>query len=638
MKPLFQFLILTVITISSGFVDRAEAQNTQIETIDTLKSGPASFTAGQAAAFIYDLIGRDNVWRDNNDKLRLALSVLVGHYSEPLDSIRKKLAEYNFQGINISPVEIRTRDTLPLKWLNKTTFIIDTFPLKRLPVITSKTIVMRVLDPMSLKYMEILTELREEFQPLLEQKDTIIETVIDSSYLNTMGIMMYNVVNGKIVPSPTIPGDNRYYRFSSDSAKLIVTKTINVLTGDIDSPFYIVDKQDMPDSLDMAVKTLLHHTYKRDSIELFFYDLDGNRTRIWLSGDKDDLRRYWVKNINNDSVTIWLGNPSKYDITFVLEDEVFIERKLAKNAEYIRIPFVKPEPSLLEILSWQEIPVYWSYGLNNSFALTQSYLSNWVQGGESSLTGLLDINGTALYSNSENNVRWQSTGRIRYGSIRSLESNSKRGPRTSTDIIEINSQYNKKLLSRIDFSSAIYINTQMAKGYKYPNDSVYVSKFLNPATFTIGVGMEYKPFKNTLINLSPLAYKNTFVLDTVNIDQTTFGIDKPGRSRQEMGGQLVLRNKLSIMDGLNINNQLRLFSNYLDKPQNIHVNWEINIDKQISWFFSVRFNFHLIYNDNVRFSVTDKQGEPVLLPDGSPKKVAMAQLNQFLGLSFAFSL
>ena len=36
---------------------------------------------------------------------------------------------------------------------------------------------------------------------------------------------------------------------------------------------------------------------------------------------------------------------------------------------------------------------------------------------------------------------------------------------------------------------------------------------MNPATLTIGLGLDYKPNKTTSINFSPLSYKGTFVTD-----------------------------------------------------------------------------------------------------------------------------
>jgi hypothetical protein len=153
----------------------------------------------------------------------------------------------------------------------------------------------------------------------------------------------------------------------------------------------------------------------------------------------------------------------------------------------------------------------------------------------------------------------------------------------------------------------------------------------------VGMGFEYKPFKGSSINFSLLSYRNTFVLDTLNINQTSFGIDKDSKTRQEMGGQLLIRNTFDVTEDLKVTNSLRLFSNYLKNPSKPDVNWELGITQRISWFFSVRFNFHLIYDDKVLFPVLEN-GEPVLLPDGSPKREPKAQINQLLGLTLSLTL
>jgi hypothetical protein len=68
------------------------------------------------------------------------------------------------------------------------------------------------------------------------------------------------------------------------------------------------------------------------------------------------------------------------------------------------------------------------------------------------------------------------------------------------------------------------------------------------------------------------------------------------------------------------------------------VDWELLLTQKISWYFSIRFNLHLIYDDDVKFTVYDDEGMPELLPDGSKKKVAMAQFKEFVGLSLLFKL
>jgi hypothetical protein len=240
--------------------------------------------------------------------------------------------------------------------------------------------------------------------------------------------------------------------------------------------------------------------------------------------------------------------------------------------------------------------------------------------------------GEATYNNTEANTKWINTMRINFGTLSTKEN----GFRKNHDLFEINSKFNRNASGKIGLSASFYMKNQLAKGYNYPNDSVVVSKFLNPGSLTVGLGVEYKPWKHTTINMAPLSYKNTFVLDTALIDQTKHGIEKGKKAKQEMGAQVVLNNKISPYKELTVENRLRLFSGYLNKPQNVDVDWELIMDQRINWFFTIRVNLHLIYDDDVRFPVLDAEGLPVLLPDGSGKTVARTQFKEFIGLSLQF--
>ncbi len=570
--------------------------------------------------------------------MKLSLARLIDHFNEPFDSVERYLSRFHYDSIKLKRVDMVRNDTLPVRWLNDSTFILDTMALEKEPFLIQKTVIRKVLfrsaliSEFNLTYMmgtmadSLLRDrdsLLQGLDTLLLGQDTLTGVSIDSAFLESMEIRMYNIP-GSIHPSA---------RFTSDSGRIIVSDTIEAIVADRESPFYIVPGERMPDSLRHAVETLLAYTVRRDSILVFLNDVQGHRTPLWLSVGKDELYRYWVKNYNNDSITIWMGNPAKYDISLVLEEDLHVERMEKEGVDDIPIIRVSPEMSLAKIQPLEEIPVYWDYGFSTSFGLNQTYLSNWSKGGENSLSGLLDINGTAIYTNTEGKTQWTNAARLNYGTIITEEN----GLRTNTDLFELDSKYNRVIKEKIDFSASFYMKNQIAKGYNYPNDSVVISKFLNPGTFTIGLGVEYKPFKHTTINFSPLSYKNTFVLDTANIDQTNHGIAGDKRAKQEMGGQLVMKNKVNILSDLNISSSLRLFSNYLNKPQNIDVDWEIDLKQRINWYFTVALNLHLIYDDDIRFAVLDEDDQPVLWPDGSAKKVPKLQFKQFLGFSFLFS-
>jgi hypothetical protein len=631
----FSFLLFILVGISFTTSTFGQVEGGNVKVIsDTIQPKPVRFTPDAATEFIKGIVARESLWREKDNNLRLSLVKLINYYNEPFDSVKTRLNRFPFSTTEIISKTIAQSDTLPIRWLNNSSFIVDTVVLEKNPIIQNKTIVMRILDPSVLPLFDSVPELRMYIDSLFQAKDTLIETSIDYTYLKSKNIQVYKVVNDTVYPPIVVPKRYDSAKLLANSSKLVFTRNSQVLVAQNKSPFYIVPSQKMPDSLKLAVETLISYTIKRDSVLLQVSDLVGRKTPIWLSTGKEDYYRYWVKNSKNDSITVWIGNPSRLSISLALEEDVNVERKAKQLANDIPITLAKPSRIMAKVKPLKEIPIYWNKEINSSFSLNQNYLSNWAKGGESSLASLFDISGRADYSNKEAKTKWTNSGRLRFGTTRTKQN----GFRTNTDIIEANSQFNKVLIDKLDFSSILYFKTQVAKGFNYPNDSVVVSKFLNPGSFTIGVGAEYKPNKNTGINFSLLSFRSTFVLDTARINQTAHGIEKDKRVRNEMGGQLVVKNKLTVLKDMEITNSLRLFSNYLNKPQNIDVDWEMGLEKHISWYFKIRLNLHLIYDDDIRFPMLDANDQPILLPNGSPKKVAKAQFNQLLGLTLSFKI
>lgn len=586
------------------------------------------FTPADASGYLQHLIDDEQLWKESDDILRHSIIQLLQQYKMPFDSTRNRLSGYDFSRLTFDTTLITKRDTLPLRWLNDTLFFVDTVPLKQSPVLTQKTIFMKTVVPDSaiLQMIDSTADLSAWIDSVIQIRDTITETLIDYRYLRSMNIRLHRTVNKEITPPFLPPATSRTAKISRDSSKVIISDYSMVLMGSPQSPFHLLPGGHVQDSLSRALTTLLEHTWVRDSIRLYLKKNGGKRTPFWLTARQSNDVRYWVKNRKNDSITVWLVNPSKYEISMLLEEKVNVERMGIIPADDLSFTSARPDKTPAPVRRLTEIPVFWDYDFSGSFSLNQNYITYWAQGGESSFAGLLDLNGKAKYTNNQKETEWENSGRLRFGSVTTKE----KGIRINTDILELNSQYNKLIINKLDFSSVFYFKTQLAKGYNYPNDSVPISKFLNPGTFTIGVGAEYKPFSNTLINFSPLSYKNTFVLDTTDIDQTIHGVDENRKTKQEVGGQLVIKNKLTVLEGVKIGNTLRLFSNYTDKPQNVDVDWEMSVERQIAWIFSVKLNIHLIYDDDIRF--------PVETPEGGEKKVPRIQFNQFLGLSVSLNL
>jgi hypothetical protein len=204
------------------------------------------------------------------------------------------------------------------------------------------------------------------------------------------------------------------------------------------------------------------------------------------------------------------------------------------------------------------------------------------------------------------------------------------------DFLEINSKIGHKAFGKFDLSGLLQFKTQFLPGYNYPNDTVKVSKFFNPATIIVGYGLDYKPDKNTSINFSPFSYKGTFVPDTATINQTKFGISSDRRSKNELGAYLIVSSKVSLFEKVNMTNRLQLFSNFLSKPQNIDVDWEMITTMNLNWFTELKVNVHLIYDDDTKLPVYDSEDNPVMDINGMQKKAPMLQFKEYLGLSFVF--
>jgi Protein of unknown function (DUF3078) len=605
----------------------------QIIKTDTITDTLTNFTPLTASQYIEDLLQKKSLWRPGGEELKYALQRLTDHYKEPFDSVKLELSEFNFDSIKIESKDFVHYDTLSTKWLNDSTFIFKSNKLTKEPYIYKEKIIKKRID--TSKHLSQNNAFKPESitDSVFFRQDTIREVFIDSLLLNKLNIKMYLSKDNETIPPLIKPGSRKSLQFLKDSS-LMIADTTTLLVAGKNSPFYIVPDKGIPHSLKLAVNQLMDYTWKRDSIQLFLNDVNGHKTPIWLRAGVNDPKRYWLKNINNDSITIWIGNPDKYDISMFLEEEVSISRMSKLTLEDVPITTSKPNTALVKIKPLEEIPIYWEHELTSNLLLSQTFLSqNWAKGGESALSTLLDIKGTVNYTDKQSNTKWLNSGRLKYGSIITKEN----GMRTNTDMLEFNSQYNKLIKGKFDFSTLFYFKTQIAKGYKYTKDTaILTSKFLNPATFTIGLGVEYKPFKHTEINYSPLSYKNTFVLDD-SIPRSKHGIPDGKKALQEMGSQLLITNKLSVLDGLSVDSKLRLFSSYFNNPQNIDVDWEVNLKRQINWYFTISANFQIIYDDDILFNVLDDDGNKVLKADGSEKKAPGLQFKEYMGLSFTFN-
>ena len=443
--------------------------------------------------------------------------------------------------------------------------------------------------------------------------------------------------------SDTIPkGDTSLigvHRSVTDTTVMAIADTLDeIVSSNARFPFRYYRYPGLSDSIKAAVNVLLNYLEARDSSIIYISGSTGRKYPLWLNSKSDPMIRYWLKNDLNDSVTVWIGNPSKNTIGLYLEHGVNFKRPAKQgNVSKARIDIQEQDHTkLIDVGKIITRSAFWKYRTEASFALNQGMVSNWVKGGENNISTALDITWYADYSNKPMLLSSNHFARIKYGLIASGEE----GIRKNIDLVETNSKFNHKAFGKFDFSAIMLFKTQISKGFNYPNDTIPVSKFMNPAILTLGIGLDYKPDKSTSINFSPLSYKGTFVPDTgriaPHIDQTRYGIASDRRSKHEPGVSIMITNELRPIKTVTVTNRLQLFTNYIHNPLNIDVDWEMILQANLNWFTDVRLNTHLIFDDDTKTLVFDRHRNPVLGSDGLQKKTARIQFKELLGFSFVF--
>jgi len=527
-------------------------------------------------------------WKNIDDPLRLAIRQLVFTASNPpIDSAEVFIKKYPF-------------DSLEISW--------DKF-YKWEPVIFKIPVIIPPASPIPVDTISLADTIRTDIPA-------------DS-------IRVFDLKIPEPVP-PTLPVSKL-----KDTVIMVITDTLREVSSERpDFPFAYYYAPYQSDSIKAAVTSLVNFIQARDSSIINITGLGDAVMPVWLNSRSGMMHRYWLKTDLNDSVTVWIGSQDRNTIGLYLENGVSFARPVKQGYDSAaRIEVQEIDKSkLLAVKKIITKPLRWKYHTETSFALNQASLTNWVKGGESNISTSFDVTGYADYTNKPYNITSNNFARIKYGLIASGD----KGVRKNLDLLETNSKVNHKAFGKFDFSGILLFKTQIAKGYNYPNDSIPVSKFMNPGVLTLGFGLDYKPDKNTSINFSPVSYKGTYVPDTLNIDQTKYGIKADKKSKNEFGASFMISNVYRPNTSVSITNRLQLFTNYINNPQNFDVDWEMIVTAKLNWFTDVRFNTHLIFDDDTKTPTYDKDNKPVMGPDNQIKKTARVQFKELLGFSFIF--
>jgi hypothetical protein len=273
----------------------------------------------------------------------------------------------------------------------------------------------------------------------------------------------------------------------------------------------------------------------------------------------------------------------------------------------------------------------WRKGGIFAVNLAQTSLKNWAAGGQNSVA----VNGLFSYFTNlkKGKSRWDNSLDIGYGI---LNQGNKNNFMKTDDKIDILSKYGREVFRNFFYTALLNFKTQMAPGYNYPNDSVKISNFLAPGYLLGALGIDYKPSAYFSAFIAPLTGKFTFVRDNLLSDAGAFGVTPGEKIFSEFGGYIRViysKNdfKKELFKNVSFTTKIDLFSNYLNKPQNIDINWETQIAMKVNKYLSFNINTQLIYDDNTKIKV-DRNNDGILDLVPGPR----IQFKEILGVGFSY--
>ena len=318
---------------------------------------------------------------------------------------------------------------------------------------------------------------------------------------------------------------------------------------------------------------------------IFFGVMYSQKNPVLAEIDSISQNRWNATNYNQDS----LNNPIYQGLKVSFKDTLVVPR------EVVVVPMAEEIPVTPFSLVRNSEKNWFFYGQNN-LVFNQASFSNWISGGNNNIGIIGKVNYNVIYKHKkhyvENNVQ------LGYGLISQEDQTS----RKTEDYINLMTNYGYELGGNYYLSSGIQFLSQFTPGYNYSvtPDPVYndrVSRFMAPGYLNLGVGISYNPKENFQVIFRPINGKFTFVTDPHLQKAGKFGLERDGQSaRTELGAMLNIIYRLKIYKGINFDNQLNFFTNYLYHSERVDIAYTGNLNIRFNKFISTIVTLDLAYD------------------------------------------
>ena len=235
----------------------------------------------------------------------------------------------------------------------------------------------------------------------------------------------------------------------------------------------------------------------------------------------------------------------------------------------------------------------WTKKGNMSLLLSQSaYNRQWLGGGTSNVAGNFGLNYDFNYKKGD--VVWDNKFILAYGlsKIKGNENTAK-----TDDRLELNSLWGKKAKAK-NWYYSMYFNFKSQMDIGLDKNNEIISHFFSPAYFQFGPGFLWKKDNNASINISPAAGKLILVHKHFTDLGPSFGVLQGDNTRFEFGASISAYYKFVALTNVTIENRLNLYSNYLEDPQNVDIDYQMNVVMKINKYLSANVALQTIYDYN----------------------------------------
>ena len=232
----------------------------------------------------------------------------------------------------------------------------------------------------------------------------------------------------------------------------------------------------------------------------------------------------------------------------------------------------------------------WKHSGLAGLTFGQTSLSNWVAGGDNKISMDFLLNASANYV--KDTWFWDNNLAFEYGSFYSSAND---GWQKSADRINLNSVVGKNISSKWAAAFLFNFNTQLTKGYNYPDTEHYISGFMAPAYADFALGFTYRPNTKYTVFLSPLAERMIFVLDDSLSNIGALGVKEGKKVHLDTGAYVRGTFNQTIFERCSLISTLDLFTPYSSDFGNVDVNWNLLVNYNINKLFTATLSTSLRY-------------------------------------------